>query len=260
MTINKRWNSVDCLKTVAMLLVILVHSSQRIPDFDHWLYDICSLGAKGVELFFVLSGFSLCMSWEKGSGQTPLFRWGSFLKKRAKAIMPMYALFTFVWFAINFVLKKLNIGTPFVSDMSLGAITSNIFCVHGFIPKYINNVVPGGWYIGTQMVLYMLFPVIYKLVEMVGNKKKPIWLVFAGICVLSLIHSVLITEFFSKDISRFISFFAINNLPAFTAGIIMYKYKDIAVKNKKWLVGVLVPMTAIKVFLYFQKFMFKSAI
>lgn len=257
---NKRIQSIDFLKVVAILLVILVHSSQRIPGINRCLHGVCSLGSKGVELFFLLSGFSLCMSWEKSAGQNPLFRYGSFLKKRAKTIMPMYAFFTFVWFAINFVLKKMNIGTPFASEMSLGAIVANMFCVHGFIPKYINNVVPGGWYIGTQMILYMFFPAIYKSVEIVENKKKPIWLVFAVACVLSLIHSILIMEFLPKDINRFIGFFAINNLPAFTAGIIMNKYKDVVVKNMKILTCVLVLLTVVTVFLYFQSFMYKSAI
>jgi peptidoglycan/LPS O-acetylase OafA/YrhL len=50
-------------------------------------------------------------------------------------------------------------------SVKLTSISANILLIHGLIPSACNNVVPGGWSIGTEVIFYCLFPMIYKVID-----------------------------------------------------------------------------------------------
>ena len=96
----KRIKSIDVLKFFAMLMVILVHSSQRIKELNECLFSFASIGEKGVQLFLLLSGFSVCLSWEREQGSSWFEKSRKFVFKRIKSILPMYFIFVLVWLVI----------------------------------------------------------------------------------------------------------------------------------------------------------------
>jgi peptidoglycan/LPS O-acetylase OafA/YrhL len=109
-------------------------------------------GARGVQLFFVLSAFTLCMSWDRGNDTV-----ASFYVRRLFRIAPMF------WLAsVSFICATGNMGT------GRGDVIFTSLFLHGFRPTAINSVVPGGWSIADEMTFYALFPFIFFL------SKKPI--------------------------------------------------------------------------------------
>jgi peptidoglycan/LPS O-acetylase OafA/YrhL len=56
-TLSARDPWLDLLRAAAILLVLLHHVGQEWPVVRPWLYPYTSMGAKGVDLFFVLSGW-----------------------------------------------------------------------------------------------------------------------------------------------------------------------------------------------------------
>ena len=53
---------VDALRGYAILLVILVHTSLLVKGLPGWLYSIAANGARGVQLFYIVSAFTLFYS------------------------------------------------------------------------------------------------------------------------------------------------------------------------------------------------------
>ncbi|MEY9132663.1 peptidoglycan/LPS O-acetylase OafA/YrhL [Bradyrhizobium diazoefficiens] len=60
-----RYGYIDALRGYAILLVIFVHSSQMIGGLQGYVYQIGDQGARGVQLFFVASAITLCMSYHR---------------------------------------------------------------------------------------------------------------------------------------------------------------------------------------------------
>ena len=158
---------IDACRGLAILLVIMVHTAISVwptalsgaQTFQAPL--AIRFGQMGVQLFFVVSSFTLCNSWSKranhGVNQQTI---REFYIRRIFRIAPLY------WFAIAIysmaamARHTLGRGAP----PQIDAIVANIFLVHGFLPKATNTVVPGGWSVATECTFYAVFPFIIGLI------------------------------------------------------------------------------------------------
>ena len=78
--------SLDGLRGVAVLLVVLIHTGDSLwPEADAWL---ARGGALGVHLFFVLSGFLITTVLLGEVGRTGGIRLGAFAGRRARRLVP----------------------------------------------------------------------------------------------------------------------------------------------------------------------------
>jgi peptidoglycan/LPS O-acetylase OafA/YrhL len=60
----KRIESFDFLKGLAILGVIIVHSSNSFPSLINVIDKLASLGRFGVQLFFLISAINICHTWK----------------------------------------------------------------------------------------------------------------------------------------------------------------------------------------------------
>ena len=58
----KNYDFIDSLRGFAVLGVVLVHSSQWVAPVSEVLQNIASQGARGVQLFYIASALTLCLS------------------------------------------------------------------------------------------------------------------------------------------------------------------------------------------------------
>ncbi len=65
----KNHRYIDSLRGLAILGVILVHSGQSAPPVNLNLLWIFGNSAAGVQLFYVISALTLCMSWNMRFGR-----------------------------------------------------------------------------------------------------------------------------------------------------------------------------------------------
>lgn len=214
----KRLDYIDSLRGVAILMVIAVHTSQSIENLPQTLLgSIANFGQMGVQLFFILSAISLCMSMERSEMNNENLL--VFYIKRYFRIAPLYYLGILIYYFVSFFNNLVTKRHVFEAgdQYTLTNVLSNIFFIHGFVPSAYNNVVPGGWSIGTEMAFYAIFPFLFLLYD----KKKFYISVLYILLTISVCYSlvILLEDNFDK---WFLYFNLVNMLPVFILGIFYY--------------------------------------
>lgn len=144
---------IHALRGIAALLVFCFHLHYvgQIPLPKSWGL-IASHGGTGVELFFVLSAFSLLYSNQKhlkiGDSQWIL----GYLTKRFFRIAPLfYALLVVHCLLILFL---------FNGKLDIQRIILSVLFIFNFEPKEAQGIVWASWSIGVEMVFYALLPIL----------------------------------------------------------------------------------------------------
>jgi len=174
-----KYEYIDNIRGIAILMVIFVHSSQEIVDLN-WFLGACSkYGQMGVQLFFIASAFTLCLSWD--SKRPESFFLISFYIRRIFRIAPLYYIGILIYFLINSVLE-----TNSTSNYTVVNLLANILFFHGGYQPANNNIVPGGWSIGTEMLFYFIFPMCFRLFNSFHVNGKAYLIPLAGVVVAQL--------------------------------------------------------------------------
>lgn len=225
---DRRYPWIDSLRGIAILMVIAVHTSHGLKASESLLKTIFGFGGYGVQLFFVASAMTLCMSLENNYGKP---RWlMKYAIRRYFRIAPMYyvgIVMYFFWsFAKNYTLNGMLAPLP---QYSLGNILANVFFIHGFIPEAYNNIVPGGWSIGAEMAFYVLFPGLFLLYRIV---QRPFFL-----SILLLVGCYLLISLVQQGLgqtianSDFLYFNITNQLQVFIIGMLGFFYLPLLCKQ-----------------------------
>ena len=161
----KRVEWIDSLKGIAILMVIAVHVSQTW-HMPAWVCLAFSFGAMGVQLFFLLSAYCMCMTWVNGQVHSvkDLCFW---LLRKYKRLIPWYA----VGVVLYTMLAYIGIGTIDKSAYTPVNIVPNLFLVNGFISEAQNSIVPGGWSISCIALFVFSAPLFMNrlsLITLVG--------------------------------------------------------------------------------------------
>lgn len=227
---------IDCLRGLAVLMVIATHLKGVIKE-THPLLDVAlSFGRAGVQLFFIVSAFTLYLSWiNRRTESRPLVK---FYTRRFFRIAPLY-YFGIALYGISACYKHYattnHVTWP--EQFQFLSIASNLLMLHGFYPPGNNNIVPGGWSIGTEFLFYLLFPYLMLILNRFGNVKS--YLLITGyISSLILIHLLLQHTGFKMKIGDFWYHSIFNQLSVFLLGIIAAISFKPYTENTKWFVDV----------------------
>lgn len=212
-------------------MVIMVHVGNffkisTTEHFPHLLFGILYNGRIGVQLFFILSSFTLMFSFDRRIGEKN--GTSNFYIRRFFRIAPMYYLAIVVITAYYIHLDARNLDiltTPWY--------ISNFLFLNTLTPYWIKTIVPGGWSISVEFLFYMIFPLI-------ASRIKNINMSAAALCI-SLIVATIFMEltkdkffFFQLDFQQ-INF--LYQLPVFFIGMFTYwltKESYTQIKNKTW--------------------------
>lgn len=151
------------LRGVAALMVVFFHSRSYFSSYPEWTH----LGARGVDIFFVISGFIMAYTTRNISADTsPIQASLSFLSKRVIRVVPMYWL-ALLWTSSAYWLHWI------ASSHSLGDLSTNlssdmieIFKDFAFIPHFsidedeqgeVFPILIQGWTLNYEMFFYALF-------------------------------------------------------------------------------------------------------
>jgi len=111
----------------------------------------------GRQLFFVASAYTLCISFSKRKNEKNSIK--NFYIRRLFRISPIYYLGIIGYFTFRVLLNYIESGQVNIpEEYSLVNVMANIIFVNGIYWPANNNIVPGGWSIGTEMLFYLVFP------------------------------------------------------------------------------------------------------
>ncbi|MGG7177091.1 acyltransferase [Clostridium paraputrificum] len=210
--INHEMNS---LRTFAIFLVVLLHVNANnvmklltgtdLINSSEIVTFISIITRIGVPIFVMLSGRYLLASVKDYSLK-------EFYKKRVpRLILPLLAA-VIIYFPFYMIGIEEATFLNYIKDIFTG-FKSNPLCIHL-------------WYIYMLLILYLLSPLFYKLLE--GKSLKKSLTISIGLCVLGSIMEII------KNITgiNIWIFWWIEFSGLFTLG---YVLKDFKIKNKRWL-------------------------
>ena len=210
----KKLDYVDALRGLAILGIIMVHSAQygslHLPRVFE---NVIGEGARGVQLFFLVSAFTLFFSFKNRAGKE-LNPVKNFFIRRFFRIAPMYYLGIFY-----FLLQDHLAGNMQVSGFN---IASNFFFLHGLSPYWIASLVHGGWSISVEMTFYLMLPFLFSRIK---NIQQAFNFFLLSIVVNAILNYFLFKyPMLSSDLiwSEFLFLYFPNQLPVFALGILMY--------------------------------------
>jgi peptidoglycan/LPS O-acetylase OafA/YrhL len=217
-------NYIDVARGIAILMVIIIHTSLPVNGLSDFSIYVTRYGQMGVQLFFVASAYTLCYSLVKRADEKQ--RLGSFFIRRFFRIAPLYYLAVAGYFLLEPYIHILEIIKLPDSHYNIQSIIANIFFIHGFVRSANNNIVPGGWSIGTEMAFYVLFPLLFAICSWAYKQRGIIALYsLVGVALfLSIVIQLAIEYFWSIEIvnNGFLYFNLINQLPVFLLGITIF--------------------------------------
>lgn len=204
-----KYSFINSARGIAILMVIIVHTSQLYHFKNIFVKLLFDYGQMGVQLFFIASAYTLCLSAEKRRYEKSAIK--NFYIRRFFRIFPVYYLGIILYFVLNLYFKEVSNYTP-------KNILSNIFFIHGAVPSANNTIVPGGWSIGVEMLFYLIFPVLHKFFFLGHFILKYLFLTSICYLIIFLVHVHI------KN-NSFWYFNIIVQLPVFMTGILYYKFQ-----------------------------------
>ncbi|MFH9132909.1 acyltransferase family protein [Streptomyces sp. NPDC017524] len=217
-----RLYALDALRVVAALAVLAFHFAgidkasavnwgENPRDLFPWLFPFAKYGSYGVQLFFIISGFVICLSaW----GRTP----GQFVRARFLRLFPAYWFSVIVALAVYRLLPDGIRTSPSFSD----ALTNlTMFQV----PMKAQHMVGAYWTLWLELCFYLVFLVV--LLKPITFQRVYIF------CWSWLILSVLIQQYANVPLLPTLA--PALNTSLFVAGITMYLMYRFGPDLKLWL-------------------------
>jgi len=221
---SERLDHIDALRGVAILLVILVHTSLSVNNLSPTVKFLSQYGQMGVQLFFLVSGFTLSYAMDKGTNHFHGLK--NYFFRRYFRIAPLYYFGIFFYFILavaSFSTYKGELAIP--DKYTTNIFLSNLSFTHGFYPPGSNSLIPGGWSIGTEMAFYLIFPFIFSASLWVFRLKKT-YLLFLPVLAFALTWVIQMYYAETSGIplknNSFMYFNLANQLPVFVIGIATY--------------------------------------
>lgn len=146
------YNYINSVRGIAILMVIMCHVAYKFEIHNNNLEWFLGYGRMGVQLFFIASAYTLCLSTEQREGEKNAIK--KFYLRRYFRIFPVYYFGILLYFLVRLYFNDLK-------DFTFVNVTSNLLFLHGLAPSVNNSIVPGGWSIGIEMLFYSIFPFLF---------------------------------------------------------------------------------------------------
>lgn len=205
--IVNRYNGLDGLRTIAAFGIVAVHVAKNTGfSFEYFWYQgiICKLESF-VNLFFILSAFSMCCGYYEQLKNNEISL-NDFYMKRYKKIWPFFAVLVLLDTIYSW--NGIQTFTDAFADLTLA---------FAFLPNSNISIIGVGWTLGVIFAFYMLFPFF---VFCIWNKKRA-WLTF----IVAFIFDCFKRFYFSNGNSYVLCNILVWMI-YFVLGGLIYLYKD----------------------------------
>jgi exopolysaccharide production protein ExoZ len=154
---GRKMPTIQVLRGIAAMMVVLHHYSRTMETYVNrpsWISSLGlgGLGASGVDIFFVISGFIMVYTTDqKPTGSKAAL---SFLEHRVLRIFPLYWLWTstlLVLWAAGFAMRSHYFSKTY--------IVFSYLLIPAFSGRDYQPLLPQGWTLSFEMLFYLVFAV-----------------------------------------------------------------------------------------------------
>ncbi len=219
---TNRLSWIDSLRGYAIFAVLAYHVYQALPGLNPNWTLILDFGSMGVQLFFMVSAFTIFMTLDQARDQGKL-SFISFYIRRVFRIMPLFYFALAIGIATLLMESLIGSSNPILGDdnsLFSKAFTTLTF-TSAWIPAFCPTLVPGGWSIAVEMWFYLVAPLLFLSLRTIN---RVLIFVFGSLIFRFLINEGL-THFLPIKpalFHSFIYFWLPNQLPIFSLGILAY--------------------------------------
>ena len=228
---KKHYDNIDGLRTIAAIMIVLMHVMANIDYIlpNNPITTLIAASGNFVQLFFLISGFGLCCGYYERVKNNNISI-NDFFKKRYIKILPYFTLLVLIDVAVSLVFSRGNFTNSLIEAFS------DLTLFFGFFPNANIEVIGVGWTLGVIFAFYCLFPFFVFLLW----TKKRVWLVL----ILSIGVYYVCTYYFTVNgfaircnVARWLCYFI--------AGGIIYLYREEIerlLNFKKWIRWIVLPI------------------
>jgi hypothetical protein len=176
--------AIQVLRGIAASLVVFYHYAGilKLPGPVHsWLIDsgLITLGASGVDIFFVISGFIMVYTTQKKAGARDCL---AFIRQRIVRIYPLY----WVWSTVMLALWLTGIGRT-SRHFSTAFIVNSYLLIPCFNGNDYEPMLARGWTLSFEMLFYIAFACAILL----GLRKSKLAFLAGAFVILSVFGRML---------------------------------------------------------------------
>ena len=150
-TANDRLDFIDALRGIAILGVMAVHC-YLMTSPDGPVGFMAQSGQRGVQLFYIVSAFTLCASLDARS--EPI---SNYFLRRFFRIAPLFYFAVLINLALRFISPELSSQR----DLPASSVLLGVLFLNGLQPLAINGVIAGGWSIAVETTFYAILPKLH---------------------------------------------------------------------------------------------------
>ena len=231
----KKYDWIDAMRGYAILLVMMIHTSEVFLDNFFHLNRITQIGDLGVTMFFIASSYTLFNSYKNrlivDGEKASLF----FFIRRFFRIAPLYYLAVIFYTLLGLYYHSMWIHPP-IDPIK---IIANFTFLNGIYLPAINYIPPGGWSVGVEMLFYLTIPFLFSKIK--SFHKAFMFLTISIFCsfVIQILLYFIITYYTHYSWvslrGRHLYFWFPNQFPVFCFGILLYFSTQIKIKYNEWM-------------------------
>jgi len=158
-----RLRSIDALRGLAAIGVVLYHTVQRPPNriparlLDWPAYVVqfgSSFGYIGVFLFFVISGFCIHLQWARAhaAGEQAEIRFGAFWRRRIRRLYPPYLIALAFYLLLPALINGITLSRFLAYD-----VVMHLLMLHNLDPKTCYSINGVFWTLAIEEQLYLAY-------------------------------------------------------------------------------------------------------
>lgn len=208
---------IDGIRFLAITLVLLFHihgyfvekTTQPVSDssFYHWFSTIIGNGNRGVQLFFVLSGFILCLPFAHhyiNNGKKVSLK--RYYLRRVTRLEPPYFIAMLGLFVAMVAMHM------YPMDFLLKSLLASLTYTHNIILNHTPYLTVVAWSLEIEIQFYLMAPILFKILSLSKTVRRVLLL---ALCVLF----VCLQHFLPAGVNTIY-----NHLQYFLAGILLADY------------------------------------
>ena len=217
----------DALRGYAILGVILTHATRKFhSEIPETLYQFGIQGSRGVQLFFIVSAFTLFYSLEKYSADRR-FSIPDFYIKRFFRIAPMFYFALIFYMLFDLMSDAIGIYSSY-PDVSIQLLLSTITFTNVLHPDWLFSLVPGGWSISNEFLFYLCIPFLFYWIR---TPKTAYIYVAVAIFTSVALHSVLENVSPFSEVRSYLFYWFPNQLSIFYGDCVIFDRQEIYIQR-----------------------------